>query len=390
CGGNDRGGQPHGKVEGEIDTNAPKESGSGAVDSGSQKYKTVAGEIDTTAEKTRSVETSSLEPPPPPRQHKPERPDVREDPSNTGIWSDNLAPSQPTDANPLTLPCRRDVSQRDPIRSMDEQSLREQANSRLASVEAIDSFQKNVVSHIEGWEPLDNSQIEARAAAKRTLEARRDQLMKAIEHKYGPDAVRDFNQSDKMREQLQNNPAVRADYEKYLLARDAHAVASKEPRDSILDRKRQLESDVNQYLKSQGLPAVTISTALELGDEAAHYQPGRGVILVREADLRGNTIREEFAGSVMHELAHSEQDGLVILKNKQEAGIQGTPTDAQITLIADKHSKNVGPPVSEDHIRAVLAARGDVPLSPVEMDRARSLEVSLADAESSHRLRNDL
>src|SRR5262249_31676268 len=96
-------------------------------------------EITPSVEKTPSVETSSLEPQPPPRQHKPERPDVREDPSNTGIWSDNLAPSQPTDADPLTLPSRRDVSQRDPIRSMDEQSLRRQANSRLASAEAIDS-----------------------------------------------------------------------------------------------------------------------------------------------------------------------------------------------------------------------------------------------------------
>src|SRR5262249_47185321 len=196
------------------------------------------------------------------------------------------------------------------------------------------------VSHIEGWKTLDNSQIEAREAASLALESSQEQLMQDIKLTHGPDAVKSFHQGDKMRELLKDSPALLADYEKYVLARQAHAVASKEPRDSIVGRKRQLESDVNEYLKSQGLPPVTISAAIELGnDAAAHYQPGQGVILVREADLRGTSSRQEFAAAVMHELAHNEQDSLIILKNAQEAGIQGTPTDAQLEVLSDMYWK---------------------------------------------------
>src|SRR4030095_1290918 len=202
------------------------------------------------------------------------------------------------DANPRALPTR-DISDRDPIRSMDEQSLSAQANSSLASVEALDAFQEKVVTHIETWASQDNSQIEAREVAKRTFYSHRHHLMQDIHEECGPGALNDFNKADKMREQLKDRPALLADYENFLLARDAYAHATKQPRDSIVDRKRELENDVNDFLRSQGLPAVTISAARDLGNDVGEYLSGQGVILIRGADLRGAASRDELAASVM-------------------------------------------------------------------------------------------
>ena len=209
------------------------------------------------------------------------------------------------DTDPRGLPTR-DLADRDPIRSMDEQSLTAQANTGLASVEALESFQKQVVSHIEGGTSLD-----------------------------------------------------------------------------------QLESDVNEFLKSQGLPPVTMRASRDLGGDTAKYLSEQSIVLIREADLTGIARREELAASVMHELVHSEQDSLVILKQAQEAGVQGAPTDVQIESIQEKYRLRSDSVPSKDHIKAVLAARKGVPLSPDELSRASTLELSFADLASGGRLERE-
>src|SRR4030095_2581856 len=82
-------------------------------------------------------------------------------------------------------------------------------------------------------------------------------------------------------------------------------------------------------------------------------------------------------------------DSLIILKQAREAGIQGAPTDVQIESIQGKYWLALGAVPSKDHIKAVLAARQGVPLSPTELSRARALEVSFADLGSDRRLRNE-
>lgn len=141
-------------------------------------------------------------------------------------------------------------------------------------------------------------------------------------------------------------------------------------------RTKQLEGALNEFLKEEGLPEVTVQAVLTDGSSAG-YLVGNVIIDSRLMDSRKPTSDQ--VGLLYHELVHLEQDTLRIRMFADNIGIGKEATPAQLAKLKDileqrRFNSGTGNPSGADmrdsFIESVINRRAGVKLTEQELSAA--------------------
>lgn len=185
---------------------------------------------------------------------------------------------------------------------------------------------------------------------------------------------------DAMRKALADKPELLERYEALLKAKPEFDRTQKQV-DKVLAL---LKPAITEMTAAAGLPPIRELKTNTDGDHGA-YRPA-GEMAVNSAYLTKTRLQtSEFVNTVVHEVAHLEQDSFKLKYLMQQAGVQkGQPvTDAQFQELSKNYKEINGTALSKTFLNEVMANWDGKPMSPAAETRAERLIVG--DALSTNR-----
>lgn len=252
----------------------------------------------------------------------------------------------------------------------------------------IDSFIEKSLSTTSGWkEDLSaaGKRVEVlRQKYEAAFEPYKNEVLDELAGRMSPNDMLERPQVEAVLNRLAKDGTISAaDVQRKLAILD-EVLAARTPYtdefmrfNQLMDQRRtQLETMLNDFADSQGLPRVTLKTVDDMGAAEARY--GDGLITLRTDALynQGNTAR--LIESAYHEFVHHEQDNVIIRmvidQVKKDAGTASTALSAaEKKQVQDLYKQLTNGTLSNDHLDAVFAARKGQVLSPSEIERAQRM-----------------
>jgi hypothetical protein len=244
----------------------------------------------------------------------------------------------------------------------------------LFKPENIDVFATKILDATKTWN-ADLAPIKERqTAARNDWEAKVKLAQEKVFNSDRIDATpNDWQSSEIMREKLAAHPDLLKIFNDYVVARDNYFETHRVLRDAVDTRVSQLETAVNEFADTQGLPRVTLKYAEDLGSAGAVHESLTGTIRILEADVLDTNNTGRLVGKIYHELTHSEQDGLVVAWAADRIGVGKTATSDQITEMTSLLKEHAGFAPGPERMHKVLAQRDGTPLTAEQSQRAAEL-----------------
>jgi hypothetical protein len=203
------------------------------------------------------------------------------------------------------------------------------------------------------------------------------------------------------RELLRGQPQAQQ-YEEFLRNFDESKSLLRQIDDELALRRRLVGDLLNEHATAifpdRVVPKLEV---LSLEDPNPNVQAayGRGKLYLRDTDLHQPSYYDDdmlgarTADSIVHEMVHGEQDGLVI-RNLIDLATGGDTTGRSLTAdetaaIQDMARQRTGGWYSEEMIEDVNGKRAGRVLSPAEVRRAKGLESSMKAESDSHLVRRE-
>ncbi|HEY9776226.1 MAG TPA: hypothetical protein V6C81_20860 [Planktothrix sp.] len=191
-----------------------------------------------------------------------------------------------------------------------------------------------------------------------------------------------FSNQQFMQGLLKDHPDLLNEYKGWRRATTDLSVDNMELNSMLLPRRDQLQQVVDNFTKQHGLPPVKLELAdpAELGPRGeASYIRGKGVVRLKTALVAGNATAADVIDIVSHELAHSEQDSLLIGMYADSLKIGKSANARQIEALQTRFEQTSGVEINPAYLKQILDLRNGEPLSAEELARATTLQNGLDD-----------
>ncbi|HEY9870198.1 MAG TPA: hypothetical protein V6D08_13610 [Candidatus Obscuribacterales bacterium] len=146
------------------------------------------------------------------------------------------------------------------------------------------------------------------------------------------------------------------------------------------ERAEQIQKMMDKYAEEHGLPKVKVRLMDEVGANGT-YRPGEGILSINKTDVLAAKDPAKLIDTMYHELAHAEQDSLIIRHLVDKAHVDRFPPSKEdLEFIRVTYEAETGRPLTDEHLNRVLEAARDPnnpehfkPLSDADTTRAKEL-----------------
>lgn len=251
--------------------------------------------------------------------------------------------------------------------------------SPLSDFAVADSFAEKAMKSVSGW--TEDLKVRADEITK-INEAREKSTGKFMELINHPDyPMSKYHDVDFARQfWAAKDPEQLKVIDEYVKNRDIYWQKGKELDDLLKDRHDTLQRQLDAFADEQGLPRVEIRLRdpQYMGASRASYNDN-GIVTLNKADLYSDKSGSRLIGSLYHEFTHSEQQSIFVNRMADQLGIDRVPTDTDVKLISELYKDRIGRAPTDDHLKAILEARGkreNLNLSEAELTRAEAMETA--------------
>ncbi len=250
----------------------------------------------------------------------------------------------------------------------------------LARARASELYKADVVTEfVEGAEGVagrwgDLTPLSERVAASHSaLERARIQYENEIIDKL-PEDMQSFGwHTDRVRKVLADNPEALEVLDAFVRRRDENGDAVKQLNKALQTRQTDLQAAVNKFANAQGLPEVKVLLQEDKFMPGAAAKYVDGTIILRKSSLLNPEEAPDLIGNMYHELAHNEQDYLIIRSLADEIRVGAELTTRQILEIKELYAERTGGTLRDEYLLKAISQRDGYYLSPENTARAKEL-----------------
>ncbi len=310
-----------------------------------------------------------------------------------GLRSKKTAPeAQKTDASSDAAPASRhkfqiglsDFSALDRVQLIGR--LQKLSNNPLVNERSITSFVDGFTKATENWKNDNLPELQRRyEAGQKEVDSRFEASLRLQdEHRNNRTEVRTRTDDGGFHTTWRDHPSVIEAVERSKAAVAERDATYKQLVDARNARTQTIEKAVNEFLRANNLPEITVQSSESLPGDAGY---GNGTLRIRGKVMDSPAVTGGQIGLTFHELIHLTQDYLRLRMYADELGVGKHPTELDIVQLRyralrdfleknpqDRGNPEINDALTDQFLQSVLKTRDGVRLTPDELKAAKAIE----------------